>query len=54
MTMAFTIMILMAFGTSAAVEDLGGIAPAPMQSSGVALGVPAAVAVIASLAAWFF
>ncbi|KDP37956.1 hypothetical protein JCGZ_04599 [Jatropha curcas] len=51
------IMILMAFtafGTSAAVEDLGGIAPAPLQSSGEALGIPAALAVIASLAAWFF
>lgn len=49
-------MILLAsnaFGTSAAVEDLGGIPPAPMESSGVALGVPAALAVLASMAAWF-
>ncbi|EEF42677.1 conserved hypothetical protein [Ricinus communis] len=55
-TMVFTIYImvllaLVVFGTSAAVEDLGGVAPAPMESSGMALGVPAAVAVIASLAA---
>lgn len=56
--MFFTVCIMIllasnAFGTSAAVEDLGGIPPAPMESSGVALGVPAALAVLASMAAWF-
>lgn len=59
MTMAFSIYIMallafITFGTTIALEDLGGIPPAPMENTGVALGIPAAFAVIASLAAWFF
>lgn len=59
MSMAFTIyiMVLSAFGifvATNAAEDLGGIAPAPMESIGAALGVPVLpVAAVASLLAWF-
>lgn len=57
--MAFTIyiMVLVAYATfssAEAVEEVGNIAPAPIQSAGAAMGVPVAVAAIASLLAWFF
>ncbi|KAI9184755.1 hypothetical protein LWI28_000794 [Acer negundo] len=59
MSMTFTIyiMVLLAFvtfGAANAAEDVGGIAPSPMESAGAALGVPAFLAAIASLLAWFF
>ncbi|CAK7350239.1 unnamed protein product [Dovyalis caffra] len=54
MTMILTIYVILllaftTFGTSVALQDLGGIAPSPMESAGVTLAVPAALAVIASL-----
>lgn len=60
MSMAFTIctMVLVAFAAfssvAVAVEDVEGIAPAPLQSAGSALGVPVAIAAMASFLAWFF
>lgn len=54
--MAFTIyiMVLVAFATfscAVAVEEVGNIAPAPVENAGTALGIRAAVA---DLLAWFF
>lgn len=43
-----------AFGAAAVVEDAGAIPPTPMQSAAEALGVPAALAAVVSLVAWFF
>ncbi|TXG47886.1 hypothetical protein EZV62_027180 [Acer yangbiense] len=59
MSMTFTIyiMVLLAFvtfGAADAVEDVGGIAPSPMEIAGAALGVPAFLAAIASLLACYF
>jgi hypothetical protein len=55
--MALTIysVVLLALVT-AALEDVGGIAPSPtMESAGAVLGVPTALAAaMASLVAWFF
>ncbi|KAL5841219.1 hypothetical protein ACOSQ3_011822 [Xanthoceras sorbifolium] len=55
----FTIYVILllafvTFGAANAAEDVGGIAPSPMESAGGALGVPALLAAIASLLAWFF
>jgi hypothetical protein len=60
-TMALTIysVVLLAFVTlraTAALEDVGGIAPSPtMESAGAVLGAPAALAAaMAMLVAWVF
>ncbi|TXG47893.1 hypothetical protein EZV62_027187 [Acer yangbiense] len=59
MSMTFTIyiMVLLAFitfGAADAAEDVGGIAPSPMESAVAALGVPAFLAATASLLACYF
>lgn len=58
MALTIYIMVLLAFATfssvAVAVEDVGGIAPAPMESAGAAFGVPVAIAAMASILAWFF
>ncbi|KAK8608081.1 hypothetical protein V6N13_023515 [Hibiscus sabdariffa] len=45
---------VLASGATALREDQGAAAPSPMESGAVALGVPAALAALASMAAWFF
>lgn len=48
-------MVLLAFATFGAnAQDVGAVAPSPVESGGVALSVPALLAAIASLLAWFF
>ncbi|KAJ0017358.1 hypothetical protein Pint_10010 [Pistacia integerrima] len=55
MTFTIYIMVLLAFATFGAnAQDVGAVAPTPMESSGVALSVPALLAAIVSLLAWFF
>ncbi|OMO66609.1 hypothetical protein CCACVL1_21063 [Corchorus capsularis] len=49
-----TILAVFATGATAVREDLGAIAPSPMESAGAALGVPAALAAAACMLAWFF
>lgn len=49
-----TVLAVVATGATAVNEDLGATAPSPMQSAGVALGVPAALAAVACMVAWFF
>ncbi|XVF87186.1 hypothetical protein PTKIN_Ptkin18bG0098800 [Pterospermum kingtungense] len=48
-----TVLAVFATGASAVREDQGAVAPSPMESGAVALGVPAAMAAVASMAAWF-
>ncbi|KAE8722958.1 Detected protein of unknown function [Hibiscus syriacus] len=51
------VVAVLASGATALREDQGEIAPSPMESAGVALGVPAAaaaLAALASMAACFF
>ncbi|KAB1221351.1 hypothetical protein CJ030_MR2G005408 [Morella rubra] len=60
LTMLLTIYVVVllacaAFRATVALEDIGAIAPSPtMESAGAALGVPAALAAMGVLAAWFF
>ncbi|PON50785.1 hypothetical protein TorRG33x02_313080 [Trema orientale] len=57
LVIAFTIMVLLAMATLGAavvVEDVGAIPPTPMQSAAEALAVPATLAAMVSLLAWFF
>lgn len=49
-----TVLAVFATRATAVREDQGAVAPSPMESAGVALGVPAALAAVASMAAWFF
>ncbi|MBA0598187.1 hypothetical protein Gorai_007962 [Gossypium raimondii] len=49
-----SVVTVFATGITALREDQGAIPPSPMESGGVALGVPAALAVLASMVAWFF
>ncbi|MBA0748068.1 hypothetical protein Gogos_004923 [Gossypium gossypioides] len=48
------VVTVFATGITALREDQGAIPPSPMETGGVALGVPAALAVLASMVAWFF
>ena len=48
-----TVLAVFATGATALREDQGAIAPSPMESAGVALGVPAALAAVACMVAWF-
>ncbi|KAK8484981.1 hypothetical protein V6N13_063051 [Hibiscus sabdariffa] len=54
MILIVCIMVVAAFatGTTALREDAGAIPPSPMESGGVAVGVPAALAVLASVNAF--
>lgn len=47
-------MLLLAVVNYSAAQDAGAIAPSPMESSGPALTVPALLAVVASVLAWFY
>ncbi|KAL4309017.1 hypothetical protein GQ457_01G041250 [Hibiscus cannabinus] len=51
MILSVCIMVVAGFatGTTAMREDAGAIPPSPMESGGVAVGVPAALAVLASM-----
>ena len=49
-----TVLAVFATGATALREDQGAIAPSPMESAGVALGVPAGLAAVACMVAWFF
>ncbi|OMO49932.1 hypothetical protein COLO4_38288 [Corchorus olitorius] len=51
---AYITILAFATGATAVTEDLGAIAPSPMESAGAALGVPAALAAAACVLAWFF
>ncbi|MBA0569691.1 hypothetical protein Golob_003406 [Gossypium lobatum] len=46
-----TVLAVFTNGATALREDQGAVAPSPMESAGAALGVPAAVAALASMAA---
>ncbi|KAK8629278.1 hypothetical protein V6N13_078125 [Hibiscus sabdariffa] len=56
MILSVCIMVVAGFatGTTALREDAGAIPPSPMEGGGVAVGVPAALAVLASMVACFF
>ncbi|XWS19825.1 hypothetical protein CRYUN_Cryun31cG0049900 [Craigia yunnanensis] len=49
-----TVLAVFVTGDTAVREDQGAFAPSPMESAGVALGVPAALATVAFMVAWFF
>lgn len=49
-----TVVAVFATEATALREDQVAVAPSPMESAGIALGLPAGLAAVACMVAWFF